>query len=167
MLSLLDILGGIMKTLRNKLIGLDLFIWFMTGFYILLDYMKELMALNVEISVLKDFMVTFLIYSILGILLSVLWIVYYKRKSKMPWKIFLFSEIDQLDEDERGLQLDARARSFAANVLILLLLFVAPISMFIFFQNLIPIRLVLIFLALSHTLYQLAYYFRLKYLYKA
>lgn len=153
-----------MKKLKGKVIGILFFIWFFIGHLLQFTHLIKLTNDNLDMTIVHKYFTIFIIYSLLGSLLVIIWIYYNKKMSLLSWSDFLKSEIDLLDEDERGLELDAKAKTYAMNWLFALLVIIVP-SLFSFCYNYIPVSTFLITTGISFTVYEVAYYLKLKRLY--
>ena len=154
-----------MKKLTQKVVGLILFIWFILGNLIQFDQLKRLMNQGVAFQVVQKHLIIYIVYSFLGTVLALYWVYYNKKISKLNWKAFLTSEIDLLDEDERGLQLDAKAKNYAMNWLFALLVLLIPFSLSFLNATMISIRLFLILIGAAFTVYELSYFLKIRTLY--
>ena len=152
-----------MKNIRNRVIYVTLLVWGFLGTMLQFDKIKRLIAVDAGIShVASQFKIS-IIWVVVFITFALTVLLVYKKKSGTSWRLFLFEEIDQLDEDERSILIDAPARRFAGNIMILVVLLFLSLMMMgpISIQS----NTIIGALGLLFTIYELCYYFKLRHLY--
>lgn len=152
-----------MKQTRNRIIYVIILIWGFLGTMIQFDKIKQLILSDAGVGPVTKQAKISIIWVFLFITFSLTVLFIYKRKSGDSWRTFLFEEIDQLNEDERSILVDAPARRFAGNILVLTLLIY--LSVLIMGPLLVKGRTILYAIGILFTIYELCYYFKLRQLY--
>lgn len=152
-----------MKNIRNRVIYVTLLVWGFLGTMFQFDKIKRLIAVDAGISPVASQFKISIIWVVVFITFALTVLLVYKKKSGTSWRLFLFEEIDQLDEDERSILIDAPARRFAGNIMILVVLLFLSLMMMgpISIQS----NTIIGALGLLFTIYELCYYFKLRHLY--
>lgn len=79
----------------------------------------------------------------------------FKRQSGLNWKAFMKSEIDQPDEDERAIQLDANIRRKSAGIISLMVIYYIIMYTMAFHQFTMTLLEIMVIAALLFTTYQI------------
>ncbi|AZK44097.1 MULTISPECIES: hypothetical protein [Erysipelothrix] len=152
-----------MKQTRNRIIYVIILIWGFLGTMIQFDKIKQLIITDAGVEPVTIQAKISIIWVFLFITFALTILFIYKKKSGDSWKTFLFEEIDQLNEDERSILIDAPARRFAGNILVMTML----IYLFALMMGPLSVQssTILYAIAILFTVYELSYYFKLKQLY--
>ncbi|CAH2763057.1 Uncharacterised protein [Erysipelothrix amsterdamensis] len=152
-----------MKQTRNRIIYVIILIWGFLGTMIQFDKIKQLIISDAGVGPVTNQAKISIVWVFIFITFALTVLFIYKRKSGDSWKTFLFEEIDQLDEDERSILIDAPARRFAGNILVMAVLIY--LSVLMMGPLLVKSSTILYAIGILFTIYELCYYFKLKQLY--